>query len=446
MRRFSTLRGRLTAVALAVTAVAVVVLLLAFNLILASSLDGHASSRLRSQAAAAATTVDAEGHKLAVRESPNDGAVDAHVWVFEGKQPVVRPAAVPAVQAAAGKLAGGPRGFAEVEPADVRLFALPIVNDHIRVGTVIAAVSLDPIEHTTDVALLASLVLAVVLLSAVFAVTWLTIGRALDPVTAMTRSAAEWGEHDRDRRFGAAPRPGELGELAATFDALLDRVAASLRREQRLSAELSHELRTPLSRVTAEIELLQRRERSLGERAQAHDAVARSAEQMSRILETLMASARADAQLDRGRSDIGETFDRLAEAWAEPLAGRGVALDATAGGQPAVVVGLDTDLVERIVAPLLDNAGRYARSRVTLRASRAEGRVEVSVIDDGPGLANADLERVFEPGAHGSRANGHAGTGLGLALSRRLARAVGGDVRATARAGGGAEFVVDLPA
>ena len=100
--------------------------------------------------------------------------------------------------------------------------------------------------------------------------TWITVGRALAPVREMTASAADWSEHDLAQRFGATPRPDELGELAKTFDALLDRVAASLRHEQRLSAELSHELRTPLARIMAEVELLQRRERPPEERAEAY--------------------------------------------------------------------------------------------------------------------------------------------------------------------------------
>ena len=168
------------------------------------------------------------------------------------------------------------------------------------------------------------------LLGAVGVLTWITVGRALDPVRQMTASAADWSEHDLGQRFGAGtPRPDELGELARTFDALLDRVAASLRHEQRLSAELSHELRTPLARIVAEIELLQRRERSPEDRNEAYAVVSRSAEQMSGILETLMAAARAEAQLDVGRSEVGGVLDRVAEGWAPALAER----DARARGR-----------------------------------------------------------------------------------------------------------------
>jgi signal transduction histidine kinase len=444
MSRFATLRGRLTAFALLAAAVAIALLVVAFNVVLRESLHRDASSRLRSRAAAAATTVEAERGRVVVRESANDEAIDSGVWVFDGPRVLLRATGPPAVQRAAESLAGGPRRFADAGGGEVRLYALPLTGERGRVGTVVAGLSLDAYDRTTDIALLASVVLAIVLLTAVFGVAWLTIGRALRPVTAMTRTAADWSERDRDRRFGTVRRPDELGELAATFDGLLDRVAAGLRHEQWLSAELSHELRTPLARMTAELELLQSRDRSPEGRREAYAALSRSADQMSRILETLMTAARAGAELQPGRTLLAPVFERLADGFGASAGGRGVRLEvARAAGD--VAVGLDGDVVERIVAPLLDNAARLATSRVGLDATRRDGRVLVSVRDDGPGVAPPDAERIFEPGVSFARSNGHAGAGLGLPLARRLARAVGGDVRAFADAPDGAEFVVELP-
>ena len=108
----------------------------------------------------------------------------------------------------------------------------------------------------------------------------MTVGRALDPVRAMTATGGRV-ERARPRPNASAPttpRPDELGELARTFDALLDRVAASLRHEQRLSAELSHELRTPLARIVAEIELLHGASARPRIAATAYAVVSRSAD------------------------------------------------------------------------------------------------------------------------------------------------------------------------
>jgi signal transduction histidine kinase len=289
-------------------------------------------------------------------------------------------------------------------------------------------------------------VLAVVLLTAVSAMTWLAVGRALAPVAAMTRSAAEWSDRELDRRFGTEPRPDELARLARTFDDLLDRVAASLRHEQRLSAELSHELRTPLARITAEIDLLKQRERPAAERNEAYAAVLRSTDQMRRILETLMAAARAESQPGpRGRTDLGPALAGLAEDWGPSFAERGVALEVRPTANQ-IAVGVDPDVLERVIAPLLDNARRYARARGVIGAERTNGRARVTVRDDGEGLAPGDADRIFEPGVRGERDAGAPGAGLGLPLARRLARASGGDVAAGEDDGeAGALFEVELP-
>jgi signal transduction histidine kinase len=446
MKRIHTLRGRLTLFSLVATTTAIVLLLGAFNVLLDRSLRHDLNSRLRTQAAAATTTVTVHGDRLHVHESPNDQAIDRQVWIFAGRRAVVRPPSRPATQLAAQSLAGGPRAFTEIESTETRLYAAPLTHAGRRVGTIVAGLSIEPYDHTTNLALLGSLALAVVLLAAVYLVTWLTIGRALHPVTDMTRSAADWSEHDLDRRFGPAERPDELGELARTFDALLDRVAASLRHEQRLSAELSHELRTPLSRIVAEMELLQRRERPLEARREAFAVITRSAEQMSRILETLMAAARVDAQLTRGRGDVASTLDRLAATWRPVLAERSVQLAVEPFARP-LPAGVDGDVVERIIAPIMENAARHARSRVVLTAHAEAGRIHVAVGDDGPGIPADRVEAIFEPGVRVDDGTGHAGAGLGLPLARRLARAAGGDVGVDASAdGSGARFVVGLPA
>ena len=112
-----------------------------------------------------------------------------------------------------------------------------------------------------------------------------------------------------------------------------------------------------------------------------------------------------------------------------------------------MIAGVDADVVERIVAPLLDNAGRYARSRVVLSAASATARSSSTVADDGPGVADGARDQLFEPGSRTVGVNGHGGAGLGLPLARRLAKAIGGDVSlAPAAAGTGAQFRVRLPA
>src|SRR5204862_3054121 len=115
-----------------------------------------------------------------------------------------------------------------------------------------------------------------------------------------TEDAQAWTEHDLDHRFDVGEPHDELTHLAATFDRMLSRLAASLRREQRFSAELSHELRTPLSAIAAEAELALRRDRTPEAYRDALTEIGRRARQLERTMETLLTAARAESQLEHG--------------------------------------------------------------------------------------------------------------------------------------------------
>jgi signal transduction histidine kinase len=101
-------------------------------------------------------------------------------------------------------------------------------------------------------------------------------------------------------------------------------------------------------------------------------------------------------------------------------------------------------MVERIVAPLIENACRHAEADAAVTVSRNGTNVLITVSDDGPGIDPEELEHIFQPGARGSGARGGGGAGLGLALARRLARAAGGEI--TAQPGPGGSFTARLPA
>ncbi len=259
----------------------------------------------------------------------------------------------------------------------------------------------------------------------------------------MTRQAAAWSERELDHRFGLGEPRDELTELASTLDDLLDRLAASLRREQRFSAELSHELRTPLARVLAETELALRREREPAEYRETLALIKRNAEQLTRTVDALVAAARFEAGSRRGTADAFAVAEDAVAACSELAAERGLALTVE---QPANLmrVGVEPDLAERILQPVLENACRYAERTVRIDMERNGSTVRYGISDDGPGVGEAERERIFEPGVRGAAASGD-GSGLGLALARRLAASVDGEIEVDSAAPGG-RFLVRLPA
>jgi two-component system, OmpR family, sensor kinase len=380
-----------------------------------------------------------------VGEAPDDRAADAYLWVFTSSRTLEQPRAAQSINRAAKTLAVGPTRFLDVPATDTRLYTAPVTSGGRRLGTVVAGASLAPYEQTRKLALLASLVLGgFVLLLVLIAARWL-LAASLRPVMRMTRQAAEWSEHDLDHRFALGPPNDELTELAATLDGLLDRLAASLRHERRFSAELSHELRTPLARVLAESELALRRERTQDDYRQALQLIHRNADQLARTVDALVAAARYEAGSAHGTADAHAVATRAALACSGLAAERHLELRIA---RPAHVhrVGVDAELAERIIQPVLENACRYGSSRVGVTIGRENSSVIYDVEDDGAGVQADESERIFEPGVRGNAAgNSNEGAGLGLALARRLARSIDGDVVADPAAAGG-RFLVKLPA
>ena len=439
-----TIRTRLLLSVLGAVAIALVAIVAVFNVVLDRSVARDANQVLHARAAATLGLVRVHGTRLSIVEAPDEATVDNPAWVFAGTRMVEAPVSGGRLAAAARSLATGPERSLDI--AHTRLLSQPIVNEERRVGTVVAAVSLSPYDQTKRDALTASLVLGVLLLIVVaIAARWL-LAASLRPVATMTRQAAVWSEHDLDRRFAAGSPRDEVTELASTLDGLLDRLAASFRREQQFSAEISHELRTPISRVIAQVELALRRERSSTEYRETLQGVHRNAQQLVRVLDTLVAAARHDAAPMRGTADAWQVAEHTLEAVRGLATERRIEVNAAAPAAP-LRIGIAADLAERILQPVVENAFRYGRGAVRLALERDAGSVRYVVEDDGPGIEPAEAESIFEPGRRGTAgrsANGE-GAGLGLALARRLARGVAGDV-AVATTERGARLVVSLPA
>jgi signal transduction histidine kinase len=444
-RPWRAVRGRLLIVVLAALVVALAIAIFGFNRLFAATSQQNANDLVRSRAASALATVDIKRGRLKVRETKNDAEIDSRVWIFEGSKPIESPPMHTTIDAAARRLVDGPARFIDVPARKTRLFALPIVFQGIRRGTVVAAMSLAPYEQTQRTALVDSLVLAGVLLLVVGVGVWWLLAAALRPVVRMTEQAEVWSEKELDRRFDLGPPHDELTRLGSTLDRLLDRLAASLRHERRFSAELSHELRTPLARIMAEAELALRRERTPTEYRAALEDVRRNAGHVSRIVDSLVAAARHETAVTSGTSDAFVVATEVVEH-CNPLASeRNVVVEIEPPTGP-LRIGVDGDLAERILEPIVENACRYSRSQVRIRLTRSSGRVLFSVEDDGAGVLAEERESIFEPGARGSAGSTNgSGAGLGLALARRLARSASGDVVAVEHRGGAA-FAIRLPA
>jgi two-component system, OmpR family, phosphate regulon sensor histidine kinase PhoR len=213
-----------------------------------------------------------------------------------------------------------------------------------------------------------------------------------------------------------------------------------------LVATISHELRTPLAAVYGAAQtLLGRDDLTDDRRRQLLQMIAAQASRLSTITESVLLTSRldrGDVAVERESVDVAELARATVEAM-RPQLPESVSLELV----PTVNAAGDADRIQQVLVNLLDNAVKYGGgSPVTVRVDPVDGVVRLSVQDEGPGLSPAEQARVFEKFYRaGPQLTRTGGTGLGLYISRELARRMGGRLDVRSEVGAGTTFVLELP-
>jgi len=223
----------------------------------------------------------------------------------------------------------------------------------------------------------------------------------------------------------------EVARLAESFNRAAARIEQLLAAHKALLANASHELRTPLTRIRMALELMKD-----GAEPKRKLQLEQDIAELDALIDEILLASRLDAVHAR---EAEEEVDLLALAAEECARYEGAELH----GEPVVLRG-DPRLLRRMLRNLLENAARHGAPPVEVRVGRGARGAEIAVCDRGPGVPEADRERVFEPFFRRAGGRERAGAGLGLALVRQIARRHGGDARCVARDGGGSCFVAEL--
>lgn len=254
--------------------------------------------------------------------------------------------------------------------------------------------------------------------------------------------------------------PQEVQALARSFNEMSAKVLASQRSQRDFIANISHDLKTPLTSIQGFAQaILDDTAHDLQGIKQAAQIIRNESERMYRLVLDLLELARLDSGVTTIRL---EPFDlsallRALQQKVQPLADRqGITLEfpaLPADGSPDTMVDGDPDRLEQALANVLDNAVKYspAGGKVEVGLSLGAGWIELSVADSGPGIPEADLERIFERFYQTDKARSGAGRGfgLGLAIAREIITLHGGEIRAYNRpaegGSGGSVFIIRLP-
>lgn len=281
---------------------------------------------------------------------------------------------------------------------------------------------------------------------------YIVAGRALRPLQQVTSTARRLTGETLDQRIHYSGADDEVAELAATFDAMLDRIGTAFETQKRFVANASHELRTPLAVMRTEIDVtLSDPDADVAEYRRMAKVVRDASERANALADALLVLARSEAQAGR----------RLARKLPADLStGVATAISAVRGEadrlglrietqlEPAPVVG-DPGLLDRLAGNLIENAVRYnhLHGNLWVRTGADETHACLVVRNTGFEVDPADLPGLFEPFRRGGRERtGGRGSGLGLSIVRAVAEAHGGTVTAVAQSEGGLEVTVTLPA
>lgn len=278
----------------------------------------------------------------------------------------------------------------------------------------------------------------------------------LRPVRAIAETARRISGNNLRERIPVADTKDELAELARVLNRTFDGLEASFEQVRRFSADASHELKTPLALMRLNAERLRGRLAERGADEAGVDELLEAVERMQTVVDRLLFLARADGgglKSELARMAVRDFVADFAEDAAVLLedAGARFAVGACDEGEMKA----DAGLLRQLLLNLVSNAARAtpAGGLVTLEATRHGGGWRWVVMDEGAGLPEEQLERVFGrfvrygEGVTGERADGLPGHGLGLAICRSIAQLHGGTIRALNREDGrsGLRVVVELP-
>lgn len=275
---------------------------------------------------------------------------------------------------------------------------------------------------------------------------WLT-GRFLRPVQEISRTAEEIRvSGDLTKRIPVSDAGDELSELGRTFNAMFDRVEENFEAEKRFTSNASHELRTPVAVIMAQCEYALEGEEGPEELREALASVQKQGYRMSHLIETLLVFTRMEQSTEKypvSATPIAELTRSVCEDF-QLIADRGITVSCTCPERLSARVNRELYLL--LLNNLMTNAIRYGRENgsVTVRLWKEGESILLRVQDDGIGIAEAELGKIWERFYRSDQSRSTRGLGLGLPLVKQIAEYHGGSVSVESRVGEGSAFTVRL--
>lgn len=448
--------GRRLLAAFLVVALVSVALVTAAALI--GTTHGITANRAELRAAAAQGAADAAAEAYVAADGWQDADLRraSAIATAAGARLVVRDAQGEVVSNSgpgeAGDAAAGPPDDAgaggAAAAAGPNALVRPVVADDVEVGSVRVGFGPTLPGPGQQIAWTWTLAAAIVAMLIATIAAWFVARRITGPLNTLMGAVRGFAAGDRTQRAqsSATDAPGELGELARSFNSTADSVALSEATRRRMAADVAHELRTPLAALQAGLEELT--DGYLDPEPEVLRGLHAQSVRLARIVADLSELTNAESaslSMARVAVDVGEIAADAVDAATPVLAAAGVAVRTELA--PDCCIAGDADRLHQALTNMLSNAARYCRpgDEVKVAVSAADSEVVLTVADTGPGIPSADLDRVFERLWRGTADSGNHGLGIGLAVVKSIVVAHGGTVAVVSEAGAGAQFQLRFP-
>ncbi len=277
---------------------------------------------------------------------------------------------------------------------------------------------------------------------------WFLTRRILAPVADLRGAVQRVGAGDLSQRVEVTDE-GEIGELAAAFNTMEGELQRANQVQRQMIADIAHELRTPLSNIRGYIEAV--RDRVIEPDEETVATLDAEALLLSRLVDDLQEISMVEAgqmKLDIQPEDITELLSHTTDAMRTMASAHLITLELRTHDSLSLVA-IDYHRISQVLRNLLDNAIAHTREggHITVEAVPRSGYVEVSISDDGAGIAEHDLPYLFDRfyRADRSRTRATGGRGLGLTISKGLVEAHGGTISVTSTPGAGSRFCFTVP-
>jgi len=336
------------------------------------------------------------------------------------------------------------RGFsvAHIEGQDFRVFSLATELDAATIHVAQPTARRIKLMHASVARLLAPG--AALMIALVLVVMW-AVRKVTRPLVSYA-AALDALVVDTDTSVEGSGLPLELQPVSRAIDRLLAKVHESLMHERTLTADAAHELRNPLAALRLQAQIAGR-SRHRAEREHALKELLTAADRAGRMVDSILALARLDARtggaVGDGEVHVGQLVQVVVKEFTTAADLRGIRISASA--DDSIVTG-DEDALAIALRNLLNNALRFARTRVAVEVAHADARVTVTVRDDGPGFSDESKRRAFHRFFRGAeQGRPSEGAGLGLALVLRVVQLHEGSVELVPGIEGGGGITMHLP-